>query len=405
MKKFLLAALLFLAAAPAFGQWQTPNHSVPVGRGPGVTGFNSVGPCAAGHTLEWGTTTIDPACAPNIGHGAVEFINLGTTTGMGLIPYNGKGFRTYCSTTSSWKTFEIPDTVTITGAANNGSGAIRLTHASTTRPLATGQFVWVTQVGGTTEANEVWKITVVNSTHIDLQGSTFTNAYTSGGLIYSAVAGRSDNITIDGVAAQAFTSDTPYYIGLQFFDSACTIGQFVVSSSGYSVDSTLGFNTLTGYTNTPLVGQCVKHAGTIQGSANGELCTSWYNRGRVDLVVGPTGNTGGVLNTWTKLTNTIDFLIWADAMPIVEIICGVSGTAALNKIDLGLSYQNSATAPDYFQTIFDVSGGVGLTAKAKLPFPATSPGYYRVTAWLRTVAGTATVGNVTNCTMTVNTEF
>ena len=92
-------------------------------------------------------------------------------------------------------------------------------------------------------------------------------------------------------------------------------------------------------------------------------------------------------------------------MPVANIYCGVSGTASLNRIDIGLSYQNSATAPDYFQTVYDVSGGGGLTAIATLPFPAVTPGFYRVTGWLRTVAGTATVGNVTNCTMTVNTEF
>ncbi len=37
-------------------------------------------------------------------------------------------------------------------------------------------------VTGTTEANGNWKFTVIDATHIDLVGSTFTNAYVSGGI-------------------------------------------------------------------------------------------------------------------------------------------------------------------------------------------------------------------------------
>lgn len=70
----------------------------------------------------------------------------------------------------------------ITGAANNGSGLIRLTVASTAT-LTTGDVKTVSSVGGTTEANGTWTITVISGTTLDLQGSTFTNAYTSGGII------------------------------------------------------------------------------------------------------------------------------------------------------------------------------------------------------------------------------
>lgn len=68
---------------------------------------------------------------------------------------------------------------TISGAANNGSGLIRLTTSA--HLFTTNNWVTVFGVGGTTEANGNWKVTVINSTTIDLQGSTFTNAYTSGG--------------------------------------------------------------------------------------------------------------------------------------------------------------------------------------------------------------------------------
>lgn len=78
---------------------------------------------------------------------------------------------------------------TITNAANNGSGLIRLTITpaitalETSAGFVTGGFASVGLVVGTTEANGNWTITVVDSTHIDLQASTFTHAYTSGGQI------------------------------------------------------------------------------------------------------------------------------------------------------------------------------------------------------------------------------
>lgn len=69
----------------------------------------------------------------------------------------------------------------VTGAADNGSGLIRITASS--HGLTTGDAVLVADVGGTTEANGYWEVTVINANDVDLQGSTFTNAYTSGGTI------------------------------------------------------------------------------------------------------------------------------------------------------------------------------------------------------------------------------
>lgn len=71
---------------------------------------------------------------------------------------------------------------TVVGAADNGSGLIRLTVGSTTR-FETGDRCVVRGVQGTTEANSpaplFWTITVIDGTHVDLQDSTFTNAFTS----------------------------------------------------------------------------------------------------------------------------------------------------------------------------------------------------------------------------------
>jgi len=71
---------------------------------------------------------------------------------------------------------------TVTGAANNGIGLIRLTIA-TTNGMITGQNVTVQDVSGVSSANGNWRITVMNTTQIDLQGSVFSGAYTSGGYV------------------------------------------------------------------------------------------------------------------------------------------------------------------------------------------------------------------------------
>jgi len=67
----------------------------------------------------------------------------------------------------------------ISGAADNGSGLIRLTVSSTTG-YTTGDVKFVTGVAGVSGANGTFVITVVDATHIDLQGTSFSGTYTPG---------------------------------------------------------------------------------------------------------------------------------------------------------------------------------------------------------------------------------
>lgn len=75
-----------------------------------------------------------------------------------------------------------PGALTITDADDNGSGLIRLTVSSTSG-LTSGNYYTVSEVTGTTEANGTWEITVIDGTTFDLVGSTFANAYVSGGVV------------------------------------------------------------------------------------------------------------------------------------------------------------------------------------------------------------------------------
>lgn len=66
----------------------------------------------------------------------------------------------------------------IVGAADDGSGRIRLTTAIA-HDLWTGDNVTVANVGGVPNATGTWQVERVDSTHVDLVGSTWGGAYTS----------------------------------------------------------------------------------------------------------------------------------------------------------------------------------------------------------------------------------
>jgi len=70
----------------------------------------------------------------------------------------------------------------VANVANNGSGLIRVT-TSTAHGRTTGDAVHIADVGGVTAANGRWVVTVIDANTIDLQSSTFSGTYTSGGFV------------------------------------------------------------------------------------------------------------------------------------------------------------------------------------------------------------------------------
>lgn len=77
--------------------------------------------------------------------------------------------------------FEVLGVLTsaVSGAADNGSGAIRLTAVG--HGFQSDDSVTVSGVDGTIEANGTFNVTVIDADAFDLNGTSFTNAYTSGG--------------------------------------------------------------------------------------------------------------------------------------------------------------------------------------------------------------------------------
>lgn len=114
------------------------------------------------------------------------FAAIGTVWGYGdnATTFNLPDFRGFVARGWDHGVGRDPNTsaLSVTGAANNGSGAIRLTMASTST-LATGMTVSVANVGGVSNATGKWVITVISSTTLDLVGSTWSGTYTSGGTV------------------------------------------------------------------------------------------------------------------------------------------------------------------------------------------------------------------------------
>lgn len=181
---------------------------------------------------------------------------------------------------------------TVSGAANNGSGLIRLTVASTAG-MTTNDCVWVNSVGGTVEANTggngvCWFINVVDGTHLDLLGSTFTHAYTSGGNVLDHTTGFI-NDAITGTANNG-SGLIRVYLNDTFNIPVGTITGVSVVGVGGTTEAN-GTWTI----NNPWGSGCVSTVNganacyvDLQGSA---FTNAWTSGGRITFLVGPTDNT------------------------------------------------------------------------------------------------------------------
>jgi hypothetical protein len=124
----------------------------------------------------------------------------------------------------------------VTGASDNGSGAIRLTivpsaSGVSVSDLVDGYRVVVSAVGGVPNASGVWTIDVSGTNTIDLVGSAWAGAYTSGGTVKPPMGWR------DGIAFRCNDSDGPLFF--QCFANNYTVGYWIdTTASGRFSDCT-----------------------------------------------------------------------------------------------------------------------------------------------------------------------
>lgn len=107
----------------------------------------------------------------------------------------------------------------VVAVANNGSGLIRVQIADTAR-LSTGQAVSIQNSGASgASAFGLWTITVIDSTHFDLQGSTFTTTTVNGESVYI-----NPTIDVGGRGAKTVKNSFTSFIGTNFVGATITAG-------------------------------------------------------------------------------------------------------------------------------------------------------------------------------------
>ena len=128
---------------------------------------------------------------------------------------------------------------TITGAADNGSGLIRIT--ATAHGLSSNDAVYVQNVGGVPNANGGWVVTVNDANTFDLIGSVFAGAYTSGGTAEKATVkyAMSDdfvNVVLWRFFSQPATAEQDVAVGCAVGSATFTFGNptFEVQFEGQS---------------------------------------------------------------------------------------------------------------------------------------------------------------------------
>lgn len=228
--------------------------------------------------------------------------------------------------------------LTVTGAANNGAGLIRLTVADTTG-LYDNNTAAVAAVGGVPNATGTWLIDVISGTTFDLLGSTFAGVYTTGGTaeviveiptIYSAADIEKLSFTQSADLLYLATPLRPIYTlarnshsrwvtnALTIFDGPYTptnTTATTITPSGttgsvtLTASSTTGINANTGFQTTD-IGRAVRLLHTNWGWA---IITAWTSTTVVTAFV-QNGVTNGAATGFGAATPTAAWKLgkWSD---------------------------------------------------------------------------------------------
>lgn len=278
--------------------------------------------------------------------------------------------------------FPVLRVLTVSGAADNGSGLIRLTTATNTGlGIATNDLMSVSGVVGTTEANGQWAVTVINATHLDLQGSTFTNAYVSGGQVnFNPSVAVNTLATLSAAPAGTLTGTT--------------LNSTVVTSSLTSL-GTIGTGVWNG---TAIDNTYILHPST---TVNGQVCTLGSTCTAAAAAGTLTGNALPVGVTASSLTSVGAGI--ALGTPASGVATNLTGTAAsltagtaTNAVNTGITEDTTTNATMYPTWVTANTGNLPQkTTSTKLSFNPSS-GVLSSTSF--TGAGTGLTGTASSLT-------
>ena len=155
-------------------QYSGSNLTWSAGSCPAASYYPLNPPSRSGY-VEWDGDPQDSQAASTAVSQTLYLVKLQAQTG-GLI----SNVNAYVGTAGT--TLTAATTTAVSGTASGTAGRVKLTVGSTAG-ISTNNIVTVTGVVGTIEANGAWLGTVVDGTHLELQGTTWVNAWVSGGSV------------------------------------------------------------------------------------------------------------------------------------------------------------------------------------------------------------------------------
>lgn len=213
----------------------------------------------------------------------------------------------------------------VSGAVSGTGSTVKLTTASA-HGLTSGAVVTVASVTGTTEANGTWIVRVVDATHIELLGTTFANAYVSGGTVTPKGAIMTAGSSTTAAMYLSGTPNDDYYVQVNVPNGGTVGTAGIIVSISLDRGTTFGPNIAFG-TSTSLA---LKDANgydtglTLNVISGKALSTGDYMRGSTTA---PQPDATGVAAAITALRN-YNMIAGGAGYPIVTICGDVDSTFA-----------------------------------------------------------------------------
>lgn len=216
MKRFLIACAIFFNCSIAVAQWQVPLNTIPIGRGPGVTGFNSVA---------------------NTGTGTLCLLN-STPPSFGLCLLSGPAGGDLTGL------YPNPTLVAIISAGGTGS--------ATTTPILTwdakGRILTASSVTVTPAVGSITGLGTGVATALATNVATAGAFITNGGTLGTPANGNAANLT--GLPISTGITGLGTGVATALSVNVGTVGSFIVNGAaqtipGLNVTGTFTANALT----------------------------------------------------------------------------------------------------------------------------------------------------------------
>jgi hypothetical protein len=275
--------------------------------------------------------------------------------------------------------------VNVSAAVDNGAGLVRLT-VNSTADMATGQTWYLNAAAGLGAGinSRSYKVTVLDATHLDLQGSVFAGVYTAGGYLRVPATIKNVKVELDITADPAVVQAAAFVTQRNNQD-----GSADVTPSGYTVENVTISGTIKNYNQGTRAISLFANDGYSTGTWVGETIRNIFLR---DLTIEGT-NSSVNIDASNIVGNLVLENIFSTLTTVPWTLTGAAAnTRIMNVIATGISDRTAVVAhsvpANQFVTGINPASGLlfsaqpaftdisGTLASAQLPVANASPGVY-----------------------------